>query len=153
MPAKRYKVTLTGSEREELKALISKGKATARKLTRARILLKADESECRVCRLDSEIAEILDTSISTVERTRKNFVEEGIQAALNHKRPYRSKACILDGEKEAHLIAISCSTPPEGRERWTMQLLADRLVELNIVDSISDETVRLTLKKMNLNPG
>ena len=153
MPAKRYKVTLTTEERAALLKLINKGKGAARELGHARILLKADESETGASLRDEEISEHLQVSVSTIERVRKRFVEEGLERALRHKRPYRTRFKKLDGEVEAQLVALACAEPPTGRERWTMQLLADKLVELEMVENISDETVRLALKKMNLNPG
>ena len=153
MPAKRYKVTLTTEERAALLKLINKGKGAARELGHARILLKADESETGASLRDEEISEHLQVSVSTIERVRKRFVEEGLERALRHKRPYRTRFKKLDGEVEAQLVALACAEPPTGRERWTMQMLADKLVELEMVENISDETVRLALKKMNLNPG
>lgn len=153
MPAKRYKVSLTEEEREALLKLIRKGKAAARELSHARILLQADESEEGADQRDEAISERLHVSVSTVERVRKQFVEEGLERALAHKRPYRTKTKKLDGEAEAQLLAVACAEPPTGRERWTMQLLADKLVELEVVEAISDETVRLALKKMNSNLG
>lgn len=153
MPAKRYKVSLTEEEREALLKLIGKGKAAARELSHARILLQADESEEGADQRDEAISERLHVSVSTVERVRKQFVEEGLERALAHKRPYRTKTKKLDGEAEAQLLAVACAEPPTGRERWTMQLLADKLVELEVVEAISDETVRLALKKMNSNLG
>lgn len=153
MPAKRYKVTLTEEEQEALLKLIKQGKGAARELAHARILLKADESEKGASLRDEEISEHLQVSVSTIERVRKQFVEEGLERALSHKRPYRTRSKKLDGEVEAHLIALVCAEPPTGRERWTMQMLADKLVELEVVESISDETVRLALKKTSLNPG
>lgn len=153
MPAKRYRITLSQDEREELTRLVNTGKAAARKLSHARILLLADEGEAGPGWKDDQIVEALSTSCSTVERTRQACVENGLEAALNHKRPSKTRRRALDGQAEAHLVKLACSTPPEGRDRWTMQLLADKLVELKVVDSISDETVRTTLKKMNLNPG
>ena len=152
MPAKKYCVKLTEAERKELQELFVKGKAAARKRNHARILLQADEGERGPSWKDAKIKEIYGTSVSTIERVRKSFVEEGMEAALNHKRSYSSRRK-LDGLQEAHLVTLACSTPPDGRTSWTMQLLADKLVELEIVDSISDETVRTTLKKMNLNLG
>ena len=143
---KTYIVRLTDQEREELTALVSKGKGAARKLTHARVLLKADADGPGWT--DERIAEALDVGRRTVENIRKRWVEEGFEAALNRKkrcRPPREK--ILDGEKEAKLIAIACEHPPKGRKRWTLSLLADQLVELEIVESISYETVRRTLKK------
>jgi len=153
MPAKRYKVTLTNEEREELTQWVSKGKTNARKITRARILLLADENQEQSGWIDARIAEALGISSRTVERIRQTCVEEGIEAALNHKRPKRTRSKTLDGEAEARLIQLACSKPPDGRERWTLQMLADKLIELEIVSTISDETVRTTLKKTNSNPG
>jgi len=143
---KRYVARLTDQEREKLTALVSKGKAAARKLTRARVLLKADADG--PAWTDEKIAEALDMGRRTVENVRKRLVEEGFEAALNRKkrcRPPREK--ILDGEKEARLIALACGAPPEGRKRWTLRLLSDKLVELDIVEAVSHETVRRTLKK------
>lgn len=143
---KKYIVRLTDGEREELTALVSKGKAAARKLTRARVLLKADAGG--PAWTDEKIAEALDVGRRTVENVRKRLVKEGLEAALNRKkrcRPPREK--ILDGEKEAKLIALACGEPPEGRKRWTLRLLSDKLVELDIVEAVSYETVRRTLKK------
>jgi transposase len=153
MPAKRYKISLSDEEREELTQLVNKGKAAARKLTHARILLLADESEAGPGWKDDQSVEALRTSRSTVERTRQRGVESGLEAALNPTRASKTRRRALDGEAEAHLVKLACSTPPDGRERWTMQLLADKLVELAVVESVSDETVRTTLKKMNLSPG
>lgn len=152
MPAKKYRVKLSHSERQELQALFAKGKIAARKRNHARILLQADEGAQGPGWADAQIRELYGMSVPTIERVRKSFVEEGMEAALHHKRSYRSRRK-LDGAQEAHLVALACSTPPDGRERWTMQLLADKLVELEIVESISDETVRTTLKKTSLNRG
>ena len=138
---KRYIVDLTADERTDLLGLVGKGMAPARKLTRARILLLADEG-----RTDEEIADALHVHRVTVERTRRRFVEGGVERALSDK-PRPGGRPKLDGKQAAHLVALACSAPPEGRSRWTMQLLADRLVELALVDAISDETVRRTLKK------
>lgn len=153
MPAKRYKVTLSAEERAELTQLVNKGKAAARKLAHARIVLLADEGETGPGWKDDQIVDALSISRSTVERVRQAWVMEGPEAALNHKRPYPTRQRILDGEAEAHLVKLACSTPPDGRERWTMQLLADKLVELGIVESVSDETVRQMLKKTTLSRG
>lgn len=145
---KKYIVTLTDDERQSLHGLISAGKASALKLTHARILLKADADDGGPAWPDHRIAEAVESSISTVERVRQRFVEQGLEAALvrkNQVRPSRLRA--LDGRAEAKLIALACSKPPDGRKAWTMRLLADRLVELEVVDSISDETVRRALKK------
>ncbi len=153
MPAKRYKVTLSGEERDELLGLVNKGKSAARKLTQARILLQADEGEQGPGWTDQQIVEGLRVSHATVERVRQACVEEGLDRALNHKRPYRTRGRALDGQAEAHLVHLACSTPPDGRDTWTMQLLADKLVELAVVEHVSDETVRTTLKKMNSSRG
>lgn len=148
MPAKRYRVQLTKDERENLKELVSKGKASARKITHAQILLHADEDATEGRSLkDADIAEAVHISRLTVERVRKRLVEEGLEAALNPKVQTRRRPYKLDGEAEAFLIATACSSAPEGFSDWTLQLLADRLVGCNIVDSISKETVRRTLKK------
>jgi len=140
--AKRYIVKLTEEERATLLDVIKKGKAPARKITRAHILLQADEEKT-----DAMIASALHVGISTVERTRKRFVEGNLAYALNERQRPGAKRK-LDGKQEAFLIALACSEAPEGRERWTMQLLADRLVELGVVDTISQETVRRVLKKV-----
>lgn len=153
MPAKKYRVTLTPEERDNLTRLISQGRIAARKLTHAQILLHADEASDGGSLKDTEIAKAIHTSRLTVERVRKRFVLEGLDSALNPKVQKRRKAKKLDGEAEAFLIATACSAAPEGRSDWTLQLLADRLVECNIVDSISGECVRQTLKKTNLSLG
>jgi transposase len=145
--AKRYVVTLTDDERAHLMALTKKGTVAARKLTRAYILLQADAGA-----MDAAIAAALHVGIATVERVRKRCVEEGLEAALHERlRPGGQRK--LDGQQEAFLIALACSTPPEGRTSWTMQLLADKLVELRGIDAISDETVRRTLKKTSSSRG
>ena len=144
----KYRVNLTGGERAELEHLVSQGKAAARKLTHARILIKADAAEGGPAWPDYQIADALEVSTATVERVRQRFVEQGLDAALDRKRRDRpAREIKLDGRAEARLIALACSPPPGGRAVWTMQLLADKLVELEVVDSISDETVRLALKK------
>jgi transposase len=145
--AKRFRVTLTAEERAELGAMISKGKAGARKLAHARILLQVDEADGAPARTDQEVASALDLSARTVERVRQRFVEEGLQAALLPKPTKRIYARALDGAQEAHLIALACSAPPEGKRRWTLRLLAERVVELGYAESVSHETVRRTLKK------
>jgi transposase len=151
---KKYKVTLTVEERQELQELIAVGKGAAQKLIHARVLLKADAADSGPGWPDAKIAEAVEVSIPTIERVRRRFVEDGFEAALKRKPQARpSRVPKLDGRAEARLIAVACSTPPEGRAEWTMQLLADRLVELKIVDSISDETVRLALKKTNSSRG
>lgn len=138
---KRYIVELTSSERDELLALIGAGESSARKLKRANILLLANEDK-----KDEEIAKVLHTSVSTIERTRKRYVMEGLTASLN-ERPRPGARCKLDAKGEAILETLAKSKPPNGRKRWSMQLLADRLVELKVIDAISDETVRKHLKK------
>jgi transposase len=145
---KKYRVTLTAEERRGLQDLIAAGKASAQKLAHARILLKADASPGGPAWPDERIAEAVEVSRATVERVRQRFVEQGPEAALVRKpqdRPSRQPK--LDGRAEAHLVALACSKPPGGRAAWTMQLLADKLVELEVVGSISDETVRRTLQK------
>jgi transposase len=151
---KKYKVTLTAEERQSLHALIAAGKASALKLARARILLKADAAADGPAWTDDCIAEALEIHVTTVERVRQRFVEQGLEAALGRKqqdRPSRERK--LDGAAEARLIALACSQPPQGRTAWTLQLLADQLVELHVVESISDETVRQVLKKTNSSRG
>lgn len=150
---KRYLVTLTTEEREELEAMISRGKAAARKLMRARILLLADQSEGGPAKSDSEIAEAVVCGRATVERVRRQFVEEGLEHTLTRKPTTRTYENKIDGRTEAHLIAITCGAPPEGRSRWTLRLLADRLVALGHMESVSYETVRMTLKKTTSNRG
>jgi transposase len=151
---KRYKVTLEAEERQRLHDLIAAGRAAARKLSHARILLKADAADGGPAWPDYRIADALEVSTATVERVRQRFVEQGLDAALDRKHRERpAREIKLDGRAEAQLIALACSAPPEGRATWTMQLLADKLVELEVVASISDETVRLALKKTRSSPG
>jgi transposase len=151
---KRYKVTLDADERQYLHDLIAAGQAAARKLAHARILLKADAADGGPAWPDHRIADALEVSTATVERVRQRFVEQGLDAALDRKQRERpAREIKLDGRAEAQLIALACSAPPEGRATWTMQLLADKLVELEVVASISDETVRLALKKTRSSPG
>jgi len=144
---KIYRLKLTDVERADLEQLLSKGKAAARTLTHARILLKADEGVAGPRWTDDAIAEALDVNRSTVERVRVRCVEEGVEAALRPRPSRQLRLRKLDGAQEAHLVALACSRPPDGRGRWSMRLLADKLVELEIVDAISYETVRRTLKK------
>ena len=151
--AKRYRVGLTGEEQEELKGLVSKGRAAAYKQTHARILMLSDENQAEGGMRDEEIARALKVGTATVERVRRRCVEEGVEAALGRREQLRRRQRKLDGQGEAHLIAMAISQPPEGRVSWTMQMLADRLVEREIVDSISPETVRRTLKKTNSSLG
>jgi transposase len=145
--AKKYRVTLTPEERAELELLISRGKADARKLAHARVLLQVDEAPGGPGRADSEAAAALDISTRTIERVRQRFVEQGLEAALLPKPTKRIYARALDGRQEAHLIALACSAPPEGKRRWTLRLLAGRMVELEYADSLSHESVRQALKK------
>ena len=149
----KYVVRLTTEERAFLMALVGKGRVARDKHLRARILLKADVSEEGPRWTDSQLAEAFDVSLSTVHRLRERLVEDGFAAALTRKPRSRPKPPKLDGAKEARLVALACSAPPAGRARWTLKLLADKLVELNVVDSISDETVRLRLKKTLSNRG
>jgi transposase len=145
---KIYIVRLSMEEREQLNALIQKGKAPARQLLKARILLKADASEAGEGWSDQRIAEALDTSIDTIARTRQQLVEGGIDAALTRKHsPNSARKRIFDGAAEAKLIALACSPPPKGRKRWTLTLLESAVVELSIVDRASDNTISRTLKK------
>ncbi len=147
---KKYTVILTEGEREELQRLIAAGTAPARKLTHARILLKADQSPEGAGWVDERIAEAVETSQPTVSRVRKQYVEEGLEAALNRRAPNREYHRKLDGEQEARLIALSCGEPPTGHARWSLRLLADKLVELEIADSVSYQTVGRILKKTSL---
>jgi transposase len=147
--SKKYIVTLTADEREHLTGLVSAGKRSALTITRARILLKADQAlDGGPAWDDAEIAEALDCGTRTVERVRQRFVERGLEQALGRKpqdRPSRQRK--FDGAAEARLIALACSQPPAGHARWTLKLLADKLVELEVFDAVSDETVRRVLKK------
>lgn len=153
MPAKIYRVTLTTEERAELKALVSKGTGNARRIRRANMLLLADENRPDGAWRDADIAQALGAHVRTVERTREKCVEEGLEAALNHTRPKKTRSRVLDGAAEARLAQLACSKAPDGHESWTMQMLADKLIELEVVETVSRETVRTTLKKMNLSPG
>ena len=150
---KKYRVQLTAEEREELKSLVSRGRAAARKQMRARVLLLCDENRKEGGRTDEQVAKALEISVSTVERVRQRCVEEGLERAVNRKEQANRRPKLLDGEKEAQLIAIACNDPPEGREHWTLRLLKDKIVELKVVESISRETVRQTLKKTLSSPG
>jgi hypothetical protein len=150
---KRYRVTLTVLEREGLQKVVSVGKSAAQKLVRARILLLADQSEGGSAKSDPEIVDALGCGRASVERVRKRFVEEGLEAALNPKPSQRVYERKMDGKAEAHLIALACGAPPEGRSRWTLRLLGDQMVALEYVESLSYETVRRTLKKTNSSLG
>jgi transposase len=145
---KKYIVKLSEEERGRLNTLIQKGKHRARQLVKARILLKTDASEAGEGWSDSEIAAALDTSVTTVARTRQQLVEEGFESVLTRKHsPASARPRIFDGAPEAKLIALACSDPPKGRARWTLKLLESAVVELNIVDRASDNTIGRTLKK------
>lgn len=149
---KKYVVELTSEERKQLTALVKKGKTAGYKIRHAQMLLKVDQGKQGPGWPDSSVSEAFAAHITTVERLRKRFVEEGLGVALerHNRKNYTRK---LDGDGEAHLIALACSEPPEGRSEWTLRLLADKLVELKVVDSISHTTVNRTLKKMSLSRG
>jgi transposase len=150
---KKYIVTLTSEERLLLQRMLSRGKAAARKLVHARILLKADASPGGPNWADGAIAQGLEVGRATVERVRQEFVEEGLEAALNRRKPRREYDRTLDGDGEAHLVALACTQAPEGRSRWTLRLLADRMVRLEYVDTVSKDTVSRVLKKTSLSLG
>lgn len=147
---KKYVVRLTEEERGALSRMLAAGKSAARKLAHARVLLKADASPNGPAFTDQQIVNACEISARVVESIRQRFVEQGFDAALERKKQARpSRPSLLDGAKEAQLVALCCGTRPPGHARWTLRLLADRMVELEIVDSISHETVRKSLKKMN----
>lgn len=148
-----YRIVLSDEQRAELRGLVGSGVAPARMLTRARILLKADHGEGGPGWSDAAIAGALDVNTSTVLRVRRRFVTDGLTATLARKRPERVYARALDGEQEAKLIALTCSATPEGADRWSLRLLADELVRLEVVETISHETVRQTLKKTTSSRG
>jgi len=150
MSTKKYHVTLTPAEREQLKEMIRKGKQAAAKIRRAHLLLAADEAEGGLKMTDEQIKRAYHVSLRTVERLRQRFVEEGFEVALAAKSTGGPQTIKIDGEVEAHVIALRLGPVPEGRNRWTMRLLAEKMVELDYVDSISYESVRQVLKKMNL---
>lgn len=150
---KKYKVTLTQKEREELLAITKGGKHSSKKVIRSLILLNCDEGKFSEKVNNEDVAKVLKIGPRTIDRLKKKFVEEGFEAALENRpttRIYKRKA---DGDVEAHLVALSCSKAPEGFTRWSLRLLADKMVELEFVDDISYETVRRILKKTNLSPG
>lgn len=153
MPKKKYIVTLTDEERTVLEELVNKGKNPAYKVNHARILLLADTNESGGGWSDRDISQALKISVATIERVRQRLVEEGLSVALNRQEQQNRRQRLLDGEKEAHLIALTCSSPPEGQGRWTMKMLAERMVQLGHLESISNETVRQTLKKTNSSLG
>ena len=145
---KKYLVTLTADEREQLNAMITAGTASAKKLAHARVLLKADQGENGPAWVDEVIAEAVEVSTDTVARVRQRFVEQGLEAALVRKKQDRpSRERVLDGSAEARLLAVACSDPPDGRAAWTLTMLADKLVELEVVERVSRESVRRVLKK------
>jgi len=150
----RYKVTLTKQERDELSDIVQKGKHRSQKVLNALILLNCDEGKFHKHRTrNKDVASILQISMRKIDRTKKTFVEEGLDIALDGtkgQRVYQKKA---DGDFEAHLIALSCGDPPEGYSQWSLRLLADKVVELNYIDDISYETVRRVLKKTKLSHG
>ena len=151
---KKYKDTLTADERNSLQDLIAAGKAPAQKLAHARILLKADAAPGGPAWADARIAEAVEVDVTTIERVRQRFVEQGLEAALVRKKQDRpSRQRKLDGHGEARLVALACSDPPLGRARWTLRLLADKLAELEVVDTISTEAVRQVLKKTSSSRG
>lgn len=143
----KHAVRLTDEQRAQLRTLVGRGVAPARRLTHARILLKADQGEGGAAWADAAIAGALEIHAATVGRVRQQFVAEGLEAALDRRAPRREYARKLDGEQEARLVAVACGTPPEGRARWSLRLLADELVRLEVVESISHETVRQTLEQ------
>lgn len=150
---KKYKVILTEIERTELDTIIKKGNASARKRIHAQILLRADEAEGQKGWKDTDIAEAYGVGLRTVERIRERLVTKGYEAALQGKADQENRAHKFDGKKEAKLIALACGKAPKGHARWTLQLLADRMVELNYMDSISHQAVHNVLKKTNLSLG
>ena len=151
---KKYRVTLTKEEREELAAISQKGKHRSQKVLNTLILLNSDEGEYQVKRSKNEdISNILQISMRKIDRIKKRFVEEGLEIAIDGTKGKRVYAKKADGDFEAHLVALSCSEPPEGFSRWSLRLLADKVVELNYVDNISHESIRRVLKKTKLNLG
>ena len=149
----RYRIKLTKSEVEELKSIIRKGSHTTQTFRAAYILLNCDEGEYSEKVTNKEISRVLKVGMRTIDRVKKRFIEEGLEATLMRKPTSRIYARKVDGDIEAKLIALCCSEPPKGHNRWTLRLLADRMVELNYVDSISHVTVREVLKKTNLSHG
>lgn len=151
---KRYRVTLTNDERETLGALISKGKHRSQQILNALILLGCDEGQFQTQRsTNEELARVLNISMRKIDRLKKRFVVDGLEVALRGKKGSRVYAKKADGDFEAHLVALSCSEPPEGFTRWSLRLLADKVVELNYIDSVSHETVRRVLKKTKSSLG
>ena len=154
MNMKKYIVTLTEEERNSLTEMTSKGRHRSQKVLNALALLACDEGEYQKLRsTNAEISKVLNTSMRKIDRVKKRFVNQGLDVALNGKKSDRVYEKKADGDFEAHLIALSCSKPPKGFSQWSLRLLADRVVELKYIDSISHETVRRVLKKTNLSPG
>lgn len=149
----KHIVRLSLEERKHLFEVIADGRTGKEKLNRARILLKADIGEQGEGWTDAEIAEAFYVGLKTVARTRVSLVEEGFDATLNRRIPSERRSRIIEGKEEAYLIAIACGAPPEGHCRWTLRMLANRMVELNYLENVSHETIRTALKKMNLSPG
>jgi transposase len=143
----KHAVVLADEQRAQLRTLVGRGVAPARRLTHARILLKADQGEGGAAWADAAIAGALEVHAATVARVRQQFVAEGLEAALDRRAPRREYARKLDGAQEAHLVALTCGTPPEGRTRWSLRLLADELVRLEVADTVSHETVRQTVQQ------
>mgnify|MGYP000924447544 CR=1 FL=1 len=149
----KYVVKLAAAERERLQTMLSAGVESARTLTRAHILLKSDASEGGANWSYAQIQAAFDVTAVTISKVRRTYVEQGLGAAIQRKKPDREYVQRLDGRAEAHLVALACSEPPEGQVRWTLRLLQERMVALSVVESVSHETVRQTLKKMNLSLG
>ena len=150
---KKYIVKLKRDERKQLRELIQNGKGSAKALTHARILLKADQTKGQPGWTDEAIRDAFDVSVATFERVRQTYVRHGLDAAVKRRSRSRERTRQLDGKQEAHLIALACSEPPTGHDHWTLRLLADRMVKLEYVDALSHETVRRTLKKTNSSRG
>ncbi len=153
MPKKKYIVTLTDQERSSLEDLTKKGKSPAYKVNHARILLLADTNRSGGGWKDQDISQALKISVATIERVRQRLVEQGLEAALGRKTAQNQKPRRLDGKQEAYLIAMTCSSPPNGQGRWTLRMLAEQMVELGYVEALSHETVRQTLKKTKSSLG
>ena len=150
MPRIRYKVTLTRRERQELEEITTRGRHSSQKMLNALILLRCDEGRFQKRKMTNQaIADLLPVSLKKIDRVKRRFVEEGLEAALDKRKAERSHTRKADGDFEAHLVALSCSKPPPGHARWSLRLLADRMMELQYVDGISHETVRRVLKKTN----
>lgn len=149
----KYAVVLSDEQRAQLRTLVGRGVAPARRLAHARILLKADQGEGGAAWGDTAIAVSLEVHPATVARVRRQYVEEGLEAALDRRAPRREYARKLDGEREARLIAVACSAPPLGFERWSLRMLADELVRLDVVEAVSHETVRRALEQTSSSPG